>query len=42
MEIIKFRFYYKKKYGIKLILDQIDTAYSDMCFSKITKTHSLY
>ena len=31
-----------KKYGIILILDQIDTAHSDMCFSNITKTHSVY
>ena len=29
-------------YGIKLILDQIDTARSDMCFSNITITHSVY
>ena len=29
-------------YGIKLILDQIDTAHSDMCFSNITITHSIY
>ena len=28
--------------GIKLIYDQIDTAHADMCFSKITKTHSVY
>ena len=31
-----------ENYGIKLILDQIDTAHSDMCFSKITITHSVY
>ena len=31
-----------ENYGIKLILDQIDTAHSDMCFSNITKTHSVY
>ena len=30
-----------ENYGIKLILDQIDTAYSDMCFSNITITHSV-
>ena len=29
-------------YGIKLILDQIDTAHSDMGFSNITITHSVY
>ena len=32
----------KENYGIKLILDQIDTTHSDMCFSNITKTHSVY
>ena len=31
-----------ENYGIKLILDQIDTAHSDMCFSNITMTHSVY
>ena len=31
-----------EKYFIKLILDQIDTAHSDMCFSKIRITHSVY
>ena len=31
-----------EKYGIKLIYDQIDTAHADMCFSKITITHSVY
>ena len=31
-----------EKYGIKLILDEIDTAHSDMCFSNITITHSVY
>ena len=29
-------------YGNKLILDQIDTAHSYMCFSNITITHSVY
>ena len=29
-------------YGIKLILDKIYTAHSDMCFSNITITHSVY
>ena len=28
--------------GIKLIHDQIDTAHADICFSKITITHSEY
>ena len=28
--------------GNKLIYDQIDTAHSDMCFSIITITHSIY
>ena len=31
-----------ENYGIKLILDQIDTAHSDMCFSNITITDSVY
>ena len=31
-----------ENYGIKLILDQIDTAHSDSCFSNITITHSVY
>ena len=31
-----------ENYGIKLIYDQIDTAHSDFCFSKITKKHSVY
>ena len=30
-----------ENYGIKLILDQIDTAHSDMCFSNVTLTHSV-
>ena len=30
-----------ENYDIKLILDQIDTAYSDMCFSNITITDSV-
>ena len=25
-----------ENYGIKLVFDQIETAHSDMCFSKIT------
>ena len=32
----------EKKYGIKLIYDEIDTAHADMCFSNITITHSIY
>ena len=31
-----------KNYGIKLIPDQIDTAHSDMGFSDISITHSVY
>ena len=31
-----------KNYGIKLILDEIDTAHSDMCCSNITIKHSVY
>ena len=31
-----------ENYGIKLILDQIDTTHSDMCFSNTTITHSVY
>ena len=31
-----------ENYGIKLIYDQIDTLHADMCFSKITITHSIY
>ena len=31
-----------ENYGIKLILDQIDTAHSDLCFSNITITHSVF
>ena len=31
-----------ENYGIQLTLDQIDTAHSDMCFSNITITHSIY
>ena len=30
-----------ENYGIRLIYDQIDTAYADMCFSNITITHSV-
>ena len=29
-------------HGIKLIFAGIDSAHSDMCFSKITITHSVY
>ena len=31
-----------EKYGVKLIFDEIDGAHSDMCFSNITITHTLY
>ena len=31
-----------ENYGIKLILDQIDRAHSDMCFSNIMITHSVF
>ena len=31
-----------ENYGKKLIYDQMDTAHSDMCFSKITITLSVY
>ena len=31
-----------ENYGIKLIYDQIDSPHADMCFSNITKTHSVY
>ena len=34
--------YTEENYGIKLIHDELDTAHSDMCFSNITKTHSVY
>ena len=30
-----------ENFGIRLLLDQIDTAHSDMCFSNITITHSV-
>ena len=31
-----------ENYGIKFIYDQIDTPHAVMCFSDITKTHSVY
>ena len=31
-----------KKYGIKLIYDEIDTPHADMCFSNIKITLSAY
>ena len=31
-----------ENYGIKLILNQIDTAHSDMGFSDISITHSVF
>ena len=32
----------EENFGIELLYDQIDTAHADMCFSKITITHSVY
>ena len=32
----------KEIYGIKLIYDEIDSAYADMCFSNIATIHSVY
>ena len=29
-------------YGIKVIYDEVDTPSADVCFSKITITHSVY
>ena len=34
--------FFCRKYGIKLIYDEIDTPHADMCFSNITETHSVY
>ena len=31
-----------ENYGIKLVYDEIDTTHADMCFSKITITHSVF
>ena len=31
-----------ENYGIRLVYDHIDTPHADMCFSDITKTHSVY
>ena len=31
-----------ENYGLKLIYDKIDKPHADMCFSNITKTHSVY
>ena len=31
-----------ENFGIRLVYDQIDTPHADMCFSKITITHSVY
>ena len=31
-----------ENYGIKIVYDEIDTPDADMCFSKITITHSVY
>ena len=30
-----------ENYGIKLIYDEIDTTHADMCFTNITRTHSV-
>ena len=30
-----------ENYGIKLYYDEVDSAHADMCFSKITITHSI-
>ena len=32
----------EENYGIKLIFDEIDSAHSDMCFSNIIITHSIF
>ena len=32
----------EENYGFKLIFDGTDSAHSDMCFSNITITHSIY
>ena len=32
----------EENYGNKLIFDEIDSAHSDMCFSNIMITHSVY
>ena len=31
----------EETYGFELIYDQIDTPHADLCFSNITKTHSV-
>ena len=31
-----------EKYGIRIIYDEIDSAYADMSFTNITKTQSVY
>ena len=31
-----------ENYGVRFVYDRIDTAQSDMCFSNITITHSVY
>ena len=41
MDETKFKLHWKK-YGIKLVYDQIDTSHGDMCFSNITIIHSVY
>ena len=32
----------RENYGIRLILDRIDTAHADMCLSNISITHTLF
>ena len=32
----------EENYGIKLLFDEIDSAHSDMCFSNIMITRSIY
>ena len=31
-----------ENYGINFVYDEIDTTHADICFSKITITHSVY
>ena len=40
MDFGKFNSYHRK-YGINLTYDEIDTRHADMCFSNITRTHSV-
>ena len=34
--------FFVETFAIKLFYDQIDRVHADMCFSSITRTHSLY